>query len=125
MSKASRTRPLRLEDLKPAPWNPRTITKEALEGLKGSLDRFGDLSGLAYNACTGHLLARHRRIQALRGRYGGELRMEKGSVVTPVPASAGSASRLTFLAVSGSLAADLDHMSAGSRAWAQTKPLVG
>ncbi len=43
----------------------------------------------------------------------------------PVTASAGSASRLTFLAVSGSLAADLDHMSAGSRVWAQTKPLVG
>ncbi len=43
----------------------------------------------------------------------------------PVTASAGSASRLTFLAVSGSLAADLDHMSAGSGVWAQTKPLVG
>jgi len=43
---------LTLAQLRDAPYNPRTITAEALEGLKASMGRFGDLSGFVYNVRT-------------------------------------------------------------------------
>lgn len=55
-----------LADLRPAPYNPREISKEALEGLGHSLDQFGDISGIVWNKRTGHLVAGHQRVEALR-----------------------------------------------------------
>ena len=55
-----------IDDLIPAPYNPRTISPEALDGLRASVDRFGDLSGLVWNAITGHLVAGHQRMRALK-----------------------------------------------------------
>jgi len=75
--------PERVEDLKGAPYNPRTISEEALEGLKASLAEFGDISGLVWNRRTGRLVAGHQRVRALRERYGDGLRIIEGSVVTP------------------------------------------
>ena len=49
-----------LADLKPAPYNPRTISEEALKGLGVSLEEFGDISGFTWNKQTGHLVTGHQ-----------------------------------------------------------------
>ncbi|MCP4650293.1 MAG: DNA modification methylase [PVC group bacterium] len=61
---------MKLTDLKPAEYNPREITDEALSGLEKSIDEFGDLSGIVFNERTGNLVAGHQRIKALQKKYG-------------------------------------------------------
>ena len=56
----------RIEDLKPAPYNPREIEPEAAAGLKASVTQFGDLSGIVWNSRTGHLVCGHQRLKALQ-----------------------------------------------------------
>ncbi len=73
---------MKLSDLKEAPYNPRQISDEALNGLKISLDRFGDLSGITFNTRTGHLVAGHQRIKALREEYG-DIEFDGEKIVTP------------------------------------------
>lgn len=70
-------------DLKPSPYNPRYITPAAMSGLSASMAEFGDLSGIVWNAHTGHLVAGHQRMDALRVKYGDGLRLDSGAVVTP------------------------------------------
>lgn len=60
----------KLSDLKPSDYNPRKITDKALEGLKYSLEEFGDISGIVYNKHTGNLVAGHQRVKALQEKYG-------------------------------------------------------
>jgi len=55
-----------LNDLKPAPYNPRTIDIAAKHGLKKSTSEFGDLSGIVWNKRTGHLVAGHQRVDVLK-----------------------------------------------------------
>jgi len=74
---------LTLEDLKPAPYNPREISPLALEGLQYSLVEFGDISGIVWNRKTGHLVCGHQRLNALRQEYGDGLTMEDHTIVTP------------------------------------------
>lgn len=57
---------MQLEDLKPAPYNPRKITRRAAAALKHSMDKFGDLSGIVWNKLTSNLVAGHQRIDALK-----------------------------------------------------------
>ena len=76
-------KPRSLDDLKPAPYNPREIEPEALAGLKVSLSEFGDISGLVWNSRTGHVVAGHQRLEALRVKHGDSLRIEGGALVTP------------------------------------------
>ena len=66
MSKAMQT--LVIEDLAPAPYNPRTISDEALHGLDASVGAYGDISGITWNRTTGHLIAGHQRVRVLRER---------------------------------------------------------
>ena len=40
---------MRLQDLKPAGYNPRTISEEAMKGLAHSLDRFGLVQPIIFN----------------------------------------------------------------------------
>lgn len=54
------------DDLKPAPYNPRAISDDAADGLRASLEAFGDISGLTYNRQTGHMVAGHQRLEQLR-----------------------------------------------------------
>lgn len=75
--------PRSLSDLKPAPYNPREITPEALAGLKTSLHEFGDISGIVWNSRTGHIVAGHQRLEALRAKHGDTLKIKGGDVVTP------------------------------------------
>lgn len=56
------------DDLEPAPYNPRRIEPEALEGLGVSVETFGDISGIVWNCRSGHVIAGHQRLQALRDR---------------------------------------------------------
>lgn len=74
---------LSLSDLKPAPYNPRTLDAQAARGLRRSLAEFGDVSGVVWNKRSGHLVAGHQRLDALRKEHGDALRMENGAVVTP------------------------------------------
>ncbi len=76
-------RPLSLSDLKPAPYNPRSISDAALAALQTSLVTFGDISGIVWNRRTGHLVAGHQRLAALRQKHNGELAMVDGAIVTP------------------------------------------
>ena len=75
--------PERIEDLAAHERNPRTITDEALGGLKVSLSEYGDLSGLTWNARTGRLVCGHQRLKALTALHDGGLKIADGAVVTP------------------------------------------
>lgn len=72
-----------LYDLRPAPYNPREISDKAFGALKGSLEAFGDISGIVWNATTGHLVCGHQRLRALREQHGDKLELKGGAIVTP------------------------------------------
>jgi hypothetical protein len=61
-----------IEDLKPAPYNPRKISAKAAAALAKSLGDFGDLSGIVWNSGTGHLVCGHQRVEQLR-QLGGQM----------------------------------------------------
>lgn len=63
-------------DLKAADYNPRKIGEESLAGLKTSLQSFGDISGITWNARTGNLVTGHQRMRSLRELHGDALRLE-------------------------------------------------
>lgn len=58
-------RKVQMKTFVPASYNPRRISPEALAGLKASLARFGDLSGVVVNSRTGNVVAGHQRLTAL------------------------------------------------------------
>ncbi len=58
-------KPKSMEELMPWAENPRTISKEGLQGLKKSMKRFGDLSGIVFNSRTGRLVTGHQRVKGL------------------------------------------------------------
>ena len=43
----------KITELKPADWNPRQISDEALKGLSKSIDRFGLIEPIVWNKKTG------------------------------------------------------------------------
>lgn len=57
---------LPIEKLIPAPYNPRTIKDEAMEGLKTSLDRFGLVQEIVVNKRTMHIVGGDKRVKALK-----------------------------------------------------------
>lgn len=69
-----------LEQLQPAPYNPRIISEDAIKGLSKSIDCFGDIAGITWNKRTGHLVTGHQRVNQLR-KAGGILR--DGCIVLP------------------------------------------
>lgn len=59
---------MKLADIRPADYNPRVALKAGdpeYEALKNSLDRFGLVEPLVYNATTGTLVSGHQRLNAL------------------------------------------------------------
>jgi len=50
--------------------NPRCIQDKAANGLRQSLKRFGDLSGIVFNRATGELVTGHQRMAQIRDEYG-------------------------------------------------------
>ena len=59
-----------IEDLRPAKYNPRKISKDAASGLSNSLKEFGDISGIVWNERTGNLVAGHQRVEQLKALGG-------------------------------------------------------
>lgn len=55
-----------LEDLKPAPYNPRQIDAASMAGLEESIDRFGLVQEIVVNERTGLMVGGHQRLKALR-----------------------------------------------------------
>lgn len=56
---------MKVKDLKPADYNPRTISESKLGMLGKSLKEFGDLSGVVFNVTTGNLVGGHQRLKHL------------------------------------------------------------
>jgi hypothetical protein len=56
---------LTVAKLRPAKYNPRTITDSRLNKLSQSLDTFGDLSGVVFNIRTGNLVSGHQRMKTV------------------------------------------------------------
>lgn len=54
-----------LADIDPAPYNPRSISDEALAGLSASVREFGLVQDLVWNRRTGRLVAGHQRLRVL------------------------------------------------------------
>ena len=69
-----------VDDLKPAPYNPRQIGDDALAGLEYSLIEFGDISGLTWNARTGNLVSGHQRLKAIKARALSKLTIKGGAI---------------------------------------------
>ena len=57
---------MKLSDLKAAEYNPRKITRKALEGLQNSLKEFGAVQPIVWNKKTKQVVGGHQRIVALR-----------------------------------------------------------
>lgn len=57
--------PATAKELKPAPYNPRTITQEGLASLERSMLKYGDLSGIVFNRRSGRLIGGHQRLKAI------------------------------------------------------------
>ena len=74
-----------IEDLAAAPYNPRTIGEAELAGLGKSLNMYGDISGIVWNATTGHLVTGHQRMRSLRARYGADLSLDPEAKVLRAP----------------------------------------
>ncbi len=58
----------RVADLLPAPYNPRSISDEALAGLGESIGRFGLVQPVIVNSRTGRIVGGHQRLKVLRAR---------------------------------------------------------
>ncbi len=56
---------MKLAELKPASYNPRTISDEALAGLTESVKRFGLVQPIVVNRASGNVVGGHQRIKAL------------------------------------------------------------
>ena len=74
---------MKIEDLVAASYNPRTITAEALGGLKMSVRELGDISGIVWNKRSGQLVCGHQRIKALKEEFGDALQMGDDGITTP------------------------------------------
>lgn len=57
---------MKISELNPNPRNPRTISPDSLKGLKASIKKFGDLSGVVYNRTTKQLVGGHQRVKVFQ-----------------------------------------------------------
>ncbi|MDX9703977.1 MAG: DNA methyltransferase [Candidatus Auribacterota bacterium] len=57
---------VKLADLKPAPYNPREISEEAMAGLRHSLEKFGLVDLLVVNKRNMHIISGHQRYKILQ-----------------------------------------------------------
>ena len=55
----------KISELNPAPYNPRKITKKQYEDLKRSIQEFGYIEPIIWNATTGNVVGGHQRLKAL------------------------------------------------------------
>jgi ParB-like chromosome segregation protein Spo0J len=55
----------KMSEMNPAEYNPRDIRPEALEGLSGSIDRFGVMVPIIWNKRSGRIVGGHQRFKVL------------------------------------------------------------
>lgn len=55
-----------IDALRPAEYNPRTISEEALAGLRKSIERFGLVEPIVFNRTTRNVVGGHQRLKVLR-----------------------------------------------------------
>jgi len=72
-----------IDDLKEWDRNPREITHQAQDGLATSLQEFGDLSGIVFNATLGALVSGHQRVETIRKKWGDQARVEGDRIILP------------------------------------------
>lgn len=58
-------RTIALSELKPAGYNPRKISEQALRGLAASIGRFGLVQPIVWNRRTGNVVSGHQRLRVL------------------------------------------------------------
>lgn len=58
--------PIAISKLKPAPYNPRTLSDERRKDLQRSLDEFGLVEPLVWNRKTGHVVGGNQRLMLLK-----------------------------------------------------------
>ena len=58
-------RRMKIEDLHPAEYNPRSISEKAFAGLSASMDKFGILAHIVWNKRTGNIVGGHQRYRHL------------------------------------------------------------
>jgi len=56
----------KIGDLNPSAYNPRKISKEAMEGLEASIKNFGLVENFVVNIRTGNLVSGHQRLNACK-----------------------------------------------------------
>jgi len=97
-------------DLLPAPYNPRTISPEALSGLRASVERFGLVEPVVWNRCTQRVVGGHQRLKVLQQL--GET--ETQVVVVDLPEIEEKALNLALNspAISGEFSADVHQLLA-------------
>lgn len=57
---------MKLDELAPAPYNPRKISPKALKGLQESLSEFGVVQPIVWNKRSKHIVGGHQRVRGLR-----------------------------------------------------------
>ena len=55
----------KLSELKPAPYNPRTISPKAMAGLRESIEKFGLTMPIVINQKSGNVISGHQRLKVL------------------------------------------------------------
>ena len=55
-----------VNDLRPADYNPRTITDKARKHLEASIERFGMVQPIVWNKRTGNIVGGHQRLAVLQ-----------------------------------------------------------
>jgi hypothetical protein len=63
-----KTERVAVDKLNPAPYNPRTMTDKARQGLSNSIDSFGLLQPIIWNKQTGNVVGGHQRLSDLIGK---------------------------------------------------------
>ena len=66
---------IKVNDINPAKYNPRKMNDESRRGLKNSMEKFKDISGIVYNKRTKTLIGGHQRWNELREKYGTNLKI--------------------------------------------------
>lgn len=57
---------MKLNELIPADYNPRKISKDAFQGLKKSVERFGLVQPIIYNEAKNRIVGGHQRLKVLQ-----------------------------------------------------------
>ncbi len=62
---SSKIKKIKIKDIKPASYNPRTITDETKESLQNSIDEFGLVDPIIINLKTNNIIGGHQRFNYL------------------------------------------------------------